>query len=50
MRSAYLGELEAELVHFDPHVVVCSQPKGELPGKRGAWVEIPTDDDASDDE
>jgi hypothetical protein len=50
VRSAALGELERALVRFDPHVVVCSRPKGEHPGGRGAWVEIPTDDVASDDE
>ena len=50
VRSAALCELEPELVRFDPHVVVCSQPNGEYPGARGAWVEIPTDDEASDEE
>jgi hypothetical protein len=50
VRSAALGELEWELWRFDPHVVVCSRPNGEHPGGRGAWVHIPTDDDASDDE
>ncbi len=50
VRSVALGELERELVRFDPHVVVCSRPNGEHPGGRGAWVEIPTDDQARDDE
>jgi hypothetical protein len=50
VRSAALGELEWVLVRFDPHVVVCSQPNSEHPGGRDAWVHIPTDDDASDDE
>jgi hypothetical protein len=50
VRHAALGELEWELWRFDPHVVVCSQPSGEHPGGRGAWVHIPTDDDASDEE
>jgi hypothetical protein len=49
VRSVALGELEWALLRFDPHVVVCSQPNIEHPGGRGAWVEIPTDDDASDD-
>ena len=50
VRKVALGELEGELSVFDPHVVVCSQPNGEHPGGRGAWVQIPTDDGASDDE
>ncbi len=50
VRSAALGELEGELVGFDPHVVVCSRPNGEHPGARGAWVHIPTDDAASEEE
>ena len=32
------------------HAVVCSQLNGERPGGRGAWVHIPTDDGADDDE
>ena len=50
VRSSTLGALERELVRFDPHVVVCSRPNSEYPGARGAWVEIPTDDEASDEE
>ena len=50
VRSAALGELERELIRFDPHVVVCSQPNGEHPGARGAWVQIPTDDEVFDEE
>jgi len=49
--SGALGELEHELASIDPHVVVCSRPNnGAYPGARGAWVEIPTDDGAKDDE
>ncbi len=47
VRSAALAEIERELRRFDPHVVVCSRPGGEYPGGRGAWVEIPTDDEAT---
>ena len=51
VRSVSLGEqLERELVRFDPHVVVCSRPNGGHSGGRGAWVEIPTDDKATDEE
>ena len=48
--SGALSELEHELTSIDPHVVVCSRPTGEYPGSRGAWVEIPTEDGAKDDE
>jgi hypothetical protein len=50
VRSAALDELERELSRFDPHVVVCSRPNGEHTGARGAWVQVPTDDEASDEE
>ena len=51
VRPASLAELGHELRRFDPHVVVCSRPGGEYPGGeyaggRGAWIEIPTDDEA----
>ena len=49
VRSAPLAELYRELRGFDPHVVVCSQLNGERPGGRGAWVQVPTDDEADDD-
>lgn len=48
--SGALSELEHELASIDPHVVVCSRPTGEYLGSRGAWVEIPTEDGAKDDE
>ena len=48
--SGALSELEHELASIDPHVVVCSRPNGASPGGRGAWVEIPTEDGANDDE
>jgi hypothetical protein len=48
--SGALSELEHELASIDPHVVVCSRPNGPYPGGRGAWVEIPTEDGANDDE
>ena len=50
VRRAPLAEIGRELRSFDPHVVVCSQLNGEHPGGRGAWVHIPTEDEATDDE
>jgi hypothetical protein len=50
VRSSVLAELHRELGGFDPHVVVCSQPNGERPSARGAWVHIPTQDGVKDDE
>ena len=50
VRSTILEELEWELESFDPHVVVCSRPKGMHPSPRGAWVEIPTDGELEDEE
>jgi hypothetical protein len=51
MRSAILEELEQELGGFDPHVVVCSQPKNmHASSVRGAWVEIPTEEGLEDEE
>ena len=50
VRSAPLTEMGRELRGFDPHVVVCSRPNGEHPGGRGAWVQVPTEDGATDEE
>lgn len=50
VRSASLSELEHELAHFDPHVVVCSQPSGSHSAGSGAWVQIPTDDTRAGEE
>ena len=50
VRSASLGELEHELLRFDPHVVVSSQPNGYHLSGHDAWVHIPTDDGMGDDE
>ena len=50
VRRAPLAEIGRELRDFDPHVVVCSQLNGEHPGGRGAWVQVPTEDGATDDE
>ena len=50
VRPASLAETERELRSFDPHVVVCSQKNGEHPGGRGAWVQVPTDDEADEEE
>ena len=49
VRRAPLAEIGRELCGFDPHVVVCSQLNGERPGGRGAWVQVPTDDEADDE-
>src|SRR5215203_4611758 len=50
VRSSGLERLKEELESFDPHVVVSSRPNGEHPGLRGAWVQIPTDDDLEEGE
>jgi len=50
VRPAPLAEIHRELRGFDPHVVVCSRKNGEHPGGRGAWVQVPTDDEADDEE
>ena len=50
VRSASLGELEHELRHFDPHVVVSSQPSEVSASGCSAWVHVPTDDGLQDDE
>ena len=49
VRRAPLAEIGRELCGFDPHVVVCSQLNGERPGGRGAWVQVPTEDEADDE-
>ena len=50
VRPAPLADIGRELRDFDPHVVVCSRLNGERPGGRGAWVQVPTDDEADDEE
>ncbi len=50
VRSASLDELAHVLGHFDPQVVVCSQPSHVHPASSGAWVHIPTDDAKEDEE
>ena len=50
VRRAPLAEIGRELWRFRPHVVVCSQTDGGHPGGRGAWVQVPTDDEADDEE
>src|SRR5918998_5740761 len=42
---AHLRELEAELEHFDPHLVVSSRPNTFEPGARAAWVLLSDDPD-----
>jgi hypothetical protein len=49
VRSASLEELTDVLLHFEPHVVVCSEPSGTHPESDcGAWVQIPTGDPSED--
>jgi hypothetical protein len=50
VRSASLEELAHVLWHFDPHVVVCSQPSHIHPAGSGAWVHIPTSDATEEEE
>ena len=50
VRRVPLAEIGRELRGFDPHVVVCSRLNGERPGGRGAWVQVPTDDEADGEE
>src|SRR4028118_1413685 len=50
VRCAPLVEMGRERGPSDPHVVVCSRPNGEHPGGRGAWVQVPTEDGATDEE
>ena len=38
-----LYALGDEVVRFDPHLVICSQPNTVDPGGRPAWVELPVD-------
>ena len=49
VRPAPLADIGRELWRFRPHVVVCSQTDDGHPGGRGAWVQVPTDDEADDD-
>ena len=42
---AHLGELEAELERFEPHLVVCSRPNTLDPGGRAAWVLLSNEPD-----
>jgi hypothetical protein len=49
VHTAPLADLGRELCGFDPHVVVCSQLNGERPGGRGAWVQVPTDDETDEE-
>jgi hypothetical protein len=49
VRSASLEELADVLLGFDPHVVVCSEPNDAHPPGSSAWVQIPTDDNPSED-
>lgn len=50
VHSASLDELSHVLWHFDPHVVVCSQPSHVYPTGSGAWVHIPTGEATEEEE
>ena len=50
VRRGPLAEMGRELRGFDPHVVVCSETDGGRSGGRGAWVQVPTEDAADEDE
>ena len=50
VRRAPLAEIGRELWRFRPHVVVCSETDDGHPGGRGAWVQVPTEDGATDEE
>ena len=50
VRRAPLADIGRELWRFGPHVVVCSQTDDGHPGGRGAWVQVPTDDETDDDD
>lgn len=38
-------QLEAEVKHFDPHLVICNRPNTVDPGGRVAWVRLSDDPD-----
>jgi hypothetical protein len=44
VRHTGLEDLKRELVHFDPHAVISSQPNSlDLGNGRAAWVELPAE-------
>ncbi len=43
VESANLDALAQEIERLDPHVVICSRPNTVDPGRRPAWVVLPTD-------
>jgi hypothetical protein len=49
VRTSSLAGIAPELRRFDPHLVVCSRTGEDYPGGRGAWVQVPTDDEATDE-
>ena len=50
VRRAPLADIGRELWRFHPHVVVCSETDDGHPGGRGAWVQVPTEDGATEGE
>jgi F420-dependent methylenetetrahydromethanopterin dehydrogenase len=43
VESANLDALAQEIERLDPHVVICTRPNTVDPGRRPAWVVLPTD-------
>ena len=43
VQSTNLDALAQEVERTDPHVVICSRPNTVDPGRRPAWVVLPTD-------
>jgi F420-dependent methylenetetrahydromethanopterin dehydrogenase len=43
VESTNLEALAQEVERTDPHVVICSRPNTVDPGRRPAWVVLPTD-------
>jgi len=41
--TAELGEFEATVERFDPHLVICNQPDGAPANGRHAWVSFSVD-------
>jgi len=43
VESANLDALAQEIERLDPHVLICTRPNTVDPGRRPAWVVLPTD-------
>jgi hypothetical protein len=38
IKAVRISELEAQIEHFEPHMVLCERPKPARSGGTGAWV------------